>query len=69
MINYIKGVIFKISASNNLGMASLEEVRGAIKKVKESGKPVLAFSDSMDRSSLYLASACDSILPVAARAT
>ncbi|MEJ2722880.1 MAG: S49 family peptidase, partial [bacterium] len=61
----IKGVIFKVSSSNNLGMAAMEEIRGAIKKVRDSGKKVVTFSDSMDRNTLYLASACDSIyMPV-----
>ncbi|HET6349446.1 MAG TPA: signal peptide peptidase SppA [Candidatus Krumholzibacteria bacterium] len=57
----IDGVIMKISSSNSLGMASLGEVRDAIERIKKSGKEVLAYSDSMDRNALYLASACDSI--------
>jgi len=57
----IDGVILKISSSNNLGLAKIEELRGAIKKVRKAGKEVLCFTDSMDRNSYYLASACDSI--------
>ena len=57
----IKGVIFKISSNNTLGMAMIEEIRGAIKKVRDNDKMVYAYSDGLDRSGLYLASACDSI--------
>ena len=57
----LAGVVMKISSSNSLGMASLGELRTAIARVRESGKPVIAFSDDLDRDALYLASACDSI--------
>ena len=57
----IDGVIFKISSSNSMGAAMCEEVRGAIKKVRAAGKKAHCWSDSMDRSSYYLAAACDSI--------
>jgi protease-4 len=57
----IKGVIFKISASNNLGLGMIEEIRAAIKKVQEADKPVYAFSDYMNRRSMFLAAACDSL--------
>ncbi len=57
----LDGVIMKISASNTLGLASLDELRTAVAKVRASGKAVYAFSDDLDRNALYLASACDSI--------
>ncbi|HEX6791512.1 MAG TPA: signal peptide peptidase SppA [Candidatus Krumholzibacteria bacterium] len=57
----IDGVIMKISGSNSLGMASMGELRDAIARVRAARKPVYAFSDDLDRSALYLASACDSI--------
>jgi len=57
----IDGVIFKISSSNGAGLAMLEEMRGAIKKVRATGKKVYAYTDSMDRNAFYLAAACDSI--------
>jgi protease-4 len=57
----IDGVIMKISSSNSLGAASIEELRDSIARLKKAGKEVLAYSDSMDRNALYLASACDSI--------
>jgi protease-4 len=57
----IDGVVFKISSSNSAGRAMLEEMRGAIKKVRAAGKKVYAYTDSMDRDAFYLASACDVI--------
>jgi len=57
----IDGVIMKISGNNSLGGGSIEEIRAAIKKLRESGKPVFAFADNLDRKSIFLASACDSI--------
>ena len=58
----LDGVVMKISSSNSLGLASLSELRTAIARVRKSGIPVVAFSDDLDRNSLYLASACDSII-------
>jgi protease-4 len=57
----IAGVIMKVSANNSLGGASLGEIRDAIAKVQQAGKKVYAFSDDLNRSALFLASACDSI--------
>jgi protease-4 len=57
----IDGVVMKVSASNSLGLASLWEVRGAVKKVRDKGKPVYAYADYLDRNAVFLASACDSI--------
>ena len=57
----IEGVVFKMSSANGAGRAMMEEMRGAIGKVRESGKKVYGFSDSMDRNTYYLASACDRI--------
>ncbi|NIM65404.1 MAG: signal peptide peptidase SppA [Candidatus Latescibacteria bacterium] len=57
----IEGVIMKLSASNTAGGAMHQEMRRAIKKVRKAGKPVYAFTDDMDRNTVSLASACDSI--------
>lgn len=57
----IDGVIMKFSSTNNAGFAKLQEIRGAIKKVQKAGKKVYGFSDSIDRKTYFLASACDSI--------
>jgi len=57
----IEGVLIKISANNGLGAAMTEEIRGEIQKIRAAGKPVYAYSDNLNRRSLALASACDSI--------
>ncbi|MDH4036510.1 MAG: S49 family peptidase [Candidatus Krumholzibacteria bacterium] len=57
----IEGVIMKVSSSNSLGLASMDELREAVGRVRAAGKPVIAYSDGLDRNTLYLASACDSI--------
>ncbi|HSG27326.1 MAG TPA: hypothetical protein VLA34_02510, partial [Candidatus Krumholzibacterium sp.] len=43
----IEGVVIKMSSSNTAGLAMLEEIRGAVKRVQESGKKVIGFADSM----------------------
>ena len=66
----IEGVIFKISSNNSLGSASIQEIRGAIANIREAGKKVYAYSDALNRKSLFLASACDSIyMPIEANVT
>ncbi len=57
----IDGVIMKVSSSNSLGYASIGDIRESIQELRDAGKPVIAYSDGLDRNSLYLASACDSI--------
>jgi len=57
----VRGVIWKLSASNSAGWAKLEELRAGIRHVRDSGKPVLAYGDYLDLKTLYLAVACDSI--------
>jgi len=57
----IDGVILKVSASNTAGLAKLQEIREAVKRVRKSGKKVLCYTDSMDKWAYYLAASCDSI--------
>ncbi|MCP4292917.1 MAG: hypothetical protein GY780_13915 [bacterium] len=57
----IEGVLFQMSSSHGAGWAKLEEIRGAVARVQEAGKPVLGFADSIDAKTYYLASACDSL--------
>jgi protease-4 len=57
----IEGVILKVSATNGAGRAKVEEIRGAVHKVRAAGKKVYGFSDSLDRDAFLLAAACDSI--------
>ncbi len=54
-------MIFKLSSTHNAGAGKLEEMRKAVKRVRDSGKLVLAWGDAMSNSSLFVASACDSI--------
>jgi protease-4 len=58
----LDGVILKLSSNNGAGMAMLQEMRQAVKALREEGKKVYAFSDSLDRKTYFLAAACDSIL-------
>ncbi len=57
----IKGVIFHLSSTNGAGLASLEEIRASISGGQATGKKVYGYSDSMNRKTYYLASACDSL--------
>ncbi len=57
----IDGVILKMSGNNTAGYAKLEEMRRAVNRVRKAGKKVYGYSDSMNRKTYYLASACDSI--------
>ncbi len=57
----IAGVIFKLSRNNGLGLGMIEEIRGEILKIREAGKPVYAYSDGLEKKTVLLASACDSI--------
>lgn len=56
----IKGIYLNLS-SLQCGMGTLEEIREAIIKFKESGKFVICYSDYLSQSAYYLASAADSI--------
>ena len=58
----IAGVIFRISSSNTAGWAKLQELRRAVDKVQDAGKPVHAWADALDARSLYLAAGCDDVL-------
>jgi len=57
----IDGVIIKMSANLGAGGGMLEEIRSGIKKVRDAGKKVYGFADSMERGTVYLAAACDSV--------
>jgi protease-4 len=66
----LDGVILKLSSNNGAGMAMLQEIRQAIKKIQSNGKKVYAFADSMDRKTYFLAASCDSIcMPPSASVT
>lgn len=57
----IDGVLLQLSSSNNAGPAKLQEMRGAVKRLQEAGKPVYGYADAMNSRTYYLAAACDSL--------
>lgn len=56
----IKAVVLKIGMPA-LGYAKEDELRAAIAKVRQAGKPVWAYTEWLDRTALYLGGACDSL--------
>ena len=56
----IDGVVLQMSAAQGAGNAKLEEIRNAVQRVRDSGKPVFAYADNIDLKVLYTAAACDS---------
>ena len=56
----IKGIFLDLTF-NDMGMASMNEVRDALLDFKSSGKFIYTFSDAMDQNSYYLASVSDKI--------
>lgn len=58
----VAGVIFRISSSNDAGFAKLYELRKAVDRVQQAGKPVYAWADALSARSLYLAAGCDKVM-------
>lgn len=56
----IKGIVLKLNPSPN-GMATLQQVRNAIKDFKGSGKFVYAYGEYIPQNAYYVATAADSI--------
>lgn len=56
----ITGVLLDMSTVN-VGFASMNEIRSALKRFKESGKPVHAYADYMGQKAYYMASVADTI--------
>jgi len=56
----IKGVILKVGVST-LGYAKMHELREAIRRVRDAGKKVYAYSEGLYNRHFYVATACDSI--------
>ena len=57
----IEGVVMDLGRGNSLGLAKIEELRAAIRRVRDAGKPVYAWAEMYDRNTLLLAAACDSV--------
>jgi protease-4 len=56
----IRAVVLRLQ-SPAVGMAKLDELREGIAEIRRAGKPVWAHTEILDRTALYLGSACDSI--------
>lgn len=57
----IAGIILDLNEFNSPGMASLKEIRDALKKFQKNGKFIYAYSKIYSKSSYYLGSIADSI--------
>lgn len=57
----IKGIYFNPSPYSGLPMATVEEIRGALLRFRESGKFVVSYADSYPQSMYYLATAADKV--------
>jgi protease-4 len=56
----IEGVVLQLSAALDAGYGKMEELRLGIARVREAGKPVIAYADNIDLKVTYAAAACDS---------
>lgn len=57
----IKALVFRLDRMQGAGLSKLEEIAISVNKFKQSGKPVLAFSNSYSQGQYYLASMADKI--------
>jgi len=58
----IAGVILKVGMENSTGFGVAQEIRGAIKRLQQSGKKVYGYADSFDARDYYILAACDEIM-------
>ncbi len=58
----IDGVILKVSVGADMGSATREEIRNAIKRLRDSGKKVYGYAESFEASQYHLLAACDEIV-------
>ena len=58
----IDGVILKVSLTSSIGRGSIQEIRGAIKRLQDSGKKVYGYADSFQARHYHLLAACDKII-------
>ncbi|MBR6458164.1 MAG: signal peptide peptidase SppA [Bacteroidales bacterium] len=56
----VKAIYLKPDGSS-LGMAQMQEFRGALDKFRQSGKPIVSYTENLSTSSLYLASVADKV--------
>lgn len=60
----IEGVILKLGLETAIGGASRQELREAIAEVRDQGKPVIAWAESLMSGGVHLAAACDRVVMV-----
>jgi protease-4 len=58
----IEGVILKVAMGGTGGRAKREEMRNAIRRVRDSGKKVYAWAESFNRNDYHLIAACDEVI-------
>ncbi|MCC6251082.1 MAG: signal peptide peptidase SppA [Bacteroidia bacterium] len=58
--NNIKGIFIELTTINS-GIASVEEIRNALLDFKQSGKPIICYSEGYSQKSYYLASAANKV--------
>ncbi len=57
----IKCIYLRPSIYSTVGAAAVEEIRGALLKFKESGKPIIAYNDMYSQVGYYLSSVADKV--------
>lgn len=57
----IEGVILRTSYGTSVGAAQTEEIRDAIKRVREAGKKVYGYAEAFSAKELVLMAACDEV--------
>jgi len=58
----VDGVILKLGLETAIGGASRQELREAIREVRDQGKPVIAWAESLMSGGVHLAAACDRVV-------
>ncbi len=58
----IEGVVLKLATGHGLGPAKTEELRAAIARVRAAEKTVIAYAESLDRSTVHIAAAAERIV-------
>lgn len=59
--DHIRGIYLNVAPGAGLGMASLEEIRDAVLRFKESGKFVYSYADYYTQGSYYFSSVADKV--------
>lgn len=57
----IEGIYLNVAPTMSLGMASLEEIRDAVLRFRQSGKWVIGYSDYYTQASYYMSTAAEKV--------